>query len=613
MSRTRDVDDGASNGCWSDARSAITEAVRRAGRGARVFGYAEIWRELDPAHGFMQPSAITLRRVLRMLEDAVMVRLPASVTLLVAPAHLPRVTAPRGAPRFVLTGQVMPRTSVELLDDVGRALLALHVAMGAVDGRAVPTRLVTEALSIEPRLALTSTQQTAVLLDRLCREFPSLVSREVAGGRSARWRVGEALLPHWQSFVDTMVETHASALGARAARAKLGAASGAQLVARLVEAVAGRAGGRRWPKGRPVSAQEIAEYVAGARAGVSGHDGEDDLVSMADALVRRKGDLTAALQAATRLTYSDGSTPRAPEVRIIAHRDLTTTWYAPRSMAPAVSSAWVLWRRVRELSSPARLALIAAERVASRVLLKDDDVALHAVGAIRVVLARAQLQEVVGLVTSMGEEAFRVSHGLEASRHQIADHLDGLLSRWPDRLAAERAARTALRPLGLQLDDVVNAVRPTISQSQFAACAPAYMRDGLTAGMLAANAVTVRRQRVVDGRTRVGSGRVPNHRLDRVDALCYLADNASLPARRAFEAGSRLLGPWLASARLLRPLFRHDLGDVRAAALGAAVLLDARRDVEKEFAWRRARLPNLTRGDRIDMEECEAWLTMVPP
>jgi len=168
-------------------------------------------------------------------------------------------------------------------------------------------------------------------------------------------------------------------------------------------------------------------------------------------------------------------------------------------------------------------------------------------------------------------------------------------------------ARAALRAIGLTLPAVRRGPRPTLSLAAFASLIPPAVRRGLSDGVLAANAVTARKVEDASGRrSRVGEGRSPRYRLDRPDALLYVADNAGLPGQSLLLAGSRVLGPWMADPALARRAASHADAKIRAAGLGALIMVGDLNAVER--FCRGADLNALPEGERAAVRAGRWWM-----
>ena len=196
----------------------------------------------------------------------------------------------------------------------------------------------------------------------------------------------------------------------------------------------------------------------------------------------------------------------------------------------------------------------------------------------------------------------------------VRDQMAGASARWGTVAAVEQRAGEALLEVGFFLPEVLAARRPTLTQEAFLALMPPAMRAGHSSGLLTANATTVRRVVTSTGgrQSRVGIGRAPMCRLDRADAMLYLAENADLPGRRAFVDGSRLTGLWFAFTPIVEMLARHAEPAVRGAALGALALLGDDAAVARELAWREDHPTRLVRSNEIDAGEIAWWAARSP-
>jgi hypothetical protein len=587
----------------------VALAVQRAGRAAPSFGLDEVRAELDVLQPEGRPSAVTLRRHLQPLVGAVMVPVPTGVEAVAEPEETTTADRTRNGRRFRLLTSVVPADPHTQLDDAARVLIALYVAAGITGTLSVPTVMVTRVLMAEPRLTLRSQQQTATVLSALAARYPQLVSKERGDGRSQLWGALGVLRPEWVAWVMERAAVLEGPLVRDRRVAEAGAASGTQLVARVVELVARRVREPQWPNGRPVSARRIIAEIDAARASVAPTADDDALVRFGDAVLHKFRDITEALQSACRTTFSHGARRRAPLLTRMRISDERSTCYASASLDPHIVEAWRLWRLAQASCSRDALARLARERQLTRGLAQAGDPVLLAISAARVVLAVDELTRMQERLAVLRPMAHEISAALEEARRALHTRIEHEVRQWPNRRAAEDAARAALKAFGLTVPVLRGTPRPTLSLSTFAELAPPALRRHLSAGVLAANAITVRKVEIPDGRrSGVGRGRTPRYHLDRADALLYLAENGGLLGHRMLLAGSRLLGPWMAVPGLVQRALDHASPDVRSAALGALLLLGERARVDAECRRRERRLQELGALERENLRAARWWL-----
>ncbi len=587
----------------------LETAVRRAGRGAPCFGLHELRRELAVLIAGGTPSTAAIRRQVQSLDGRVVTAVPASVALLADAEELSCTVVARRIHSYRLVDAPVERATPALLDDAGRVLVALYVASGVAGAPAVPTRLVTAVLAAEPRLMLSGRQHTSTLLARLATEYPGLVTAERGRGQTALWGAYGRLHPAWIAWITSCAAEHEEALAYAGSLAQSGAASAAQLAARVVELVVQRAADAQWPHGRPVTARRISQEALLARGASTPSTDDLRLVGAVELLQRGKGGLGEALHRACRTEFSCGTRRRQALVRRLQPTDHTSTCYASATLPTEIVEAWSQWRTLQAACSREEFARFERERSAIRSLRHAGDPTLAAVAAVRTVLACDHLLRLRHQVAGMMPVAPRISSALELSRRRCHVAVEAAVHAWPLLTDAEAEARTTLRPSSLSLPAVRACPRPTISICEFAALAPAMFRRDLSDGVLSANAVTVRRSAEPDGRVwRLGAGRTPRYRLDRADALWYLVENGGMAGRRLMNAGSRLLGPWLADAQLVRRLARHADESVRCGALGALLLLGDLIGAERECRWREAHEDEMTNVDRADLRDARWWM-----
>jgi hypothetical protein len=587
----------------------IATAAERAGRGRAWFGFPELRRELAILGDGAMPNGGTLRRTLRALPPSLLLPVPPGVWFVAEADEITRRGRRVGSPRYRLVGQAVEGDDPAFLDDVGRVLVALYVASGLAATPYVPTQLVTDVLHAELALTLETRQQTSMLLQRLAHDFPLLVDQDRGRGRTALWGAVGVLREVWRDRVDEWAEQ----LGPRLVRsrrlAQEGARSAAELAVRVVEVVEQRVRDAQWPNGRPVSLRRISEQISVARCTTSPDETDEHLVRLAEILQRRDRDLGEALRSACRVQYANGRRARAPQLVALHPLGQENASYASISLPPAVRAAWVPWRDLQARCNRAAFRRLEQERIAIRALRGADNPHLAILAAVREVLAVRELRTMRRDVAALLPLASAVSSGLEERRRALHHAVERASIGWPELATAESRARALLRASRLALDAVCDVPRPTMPIAQFAALTPAFKRGTLSDGVLAANAITVRKVRDPRGRrTAVGQGRTPKYRMDRVDALEYLVESTGAPGRSLFIAGARLLGPWLAEVALVRPLLRHPNEDVRNGALGAVLLLGDHGLAERTLRQRERAANPATRFDREAATAARWWL-----
>lgn len=571
-------------------RATVRELVRRVGTWRLRFSVQDIRAEMVGPPTYTLHAPAELARRLGELEDNAITRVDGTFALILATStareRVPRRPSPRtgrgGQPgarvtrQYVLTNRVheLRAARPDALDDLERVVLAVAVATLALGGAPAPTRFITEILATLPDLMLQRpTQQTNVLLCRLARrEIPVVAESKAGADRSARWQLVEPLKGVWLDWIVAQAGQLAAMRGAVHATAATGAASQAQIAARLVEAAIRRSVSSHWPQGHPVSAREITAYIA--EAAQSGKDREG-MVPLAEALARQGTTLTAALQAVTRTAYSDRSTRRVPLVRRVEHPRYTGLRYVPGGYGEELEQAWVAWTVLRHETRRAVLDALEEEWHSSQTAAQSAHPTVRAVGMVRQVALSAAVDarraSADALLAPVSTISALLSSELEATRDAIHERT----KEWPTAVVVQRDARAALKPLGFSLPDALGAQRPLVTAADMAALLPASIADDLAPSVLAATAITVRRAEVARAgrRTRVGEGRTESLPLDRVDAVHYAAESGMLPGIVAIQMGRRLLGPFLAHVGLVRRVLAADRAEDRVAALGALVLL----------------------------------------
>lgn len=576
-------------------REVVRELVHRVGRFRLRFDVYDVRAELDAAPWLTlhQPAHLALR--LRELEGTCLTRVDGTFALILAHAT-PRDTADTSATsrptagkarggqpgarvthQYALTERTHELAHVQpaALDDLERVTLAVAVATLTLGGAPAPTRLITAVLASVPALMLAHPgQQTNVLLGRLARrEVPVLAESKAGAARSARWQLVEPLKAGWLDWIIAQTRAHEGAIQQSGETAAAGgAASQAQVAARIVDGAVRTTRSSHWPHGHPVSAREIQRVIATARqSGVDPHG----LVPLADALDRQGVGLTAVLQSAVRAQFADGSTRRTILVRRIEHPRFQGVRYLPGDYDARDAQAWIDWTVLRTETKAHVLGVLQEEWREAAALAGRAEAPLRAVGLVRQVALRAAVDERVGRANGLLAPLSLISGALSNELDVVRAALDGVAGAWPATARLSREARRALEPWGFSLPEVVNAARPVVTAAELAAWMPTSITLDLSPAVLKATAVTVRRAaRPGDGkRSRVGEGRVEARPLDRVDAVRYAAESAALPGVIAIQQGATLLGALLAHVGLVRRVLGAARAEDRIAALGALVLL----------------------------------------
>lgn len=571
-------------------RDAVRTLVRRVGTWRLRFDVQDVRAEMDAAPwlALYEPGKLALR--LRDLEGTCLTRVDGTFAFILAQRTSREARGARADARakrggqpgarvthqYVLTERLHELTLArpDALDDLERVALAVAVATLTLGGAPAPTRLVTTVLGTVPDLMLRHPmQQTNVLLGRLARRAEPLLAESKAGAeRSARWTLIEPLKGVWLDWVREQAVMYREALGAAQVTAAAGAASQVQIVAKLVDAATRLHHSSHWPGGHPVSAREIATCIAVAR-----QSGDDSLgvVPLADALARQGATLTAALQAATRAQFADGSTRRAPLIRRVEHPRFRGLRYAPAAFDATRERAWVDWTVLRRETRPPVLDALAEDWQGASVLARSADPAVQAVGRVRQVAIRAAVDARLSVADALVAPFSTISALLSQELDDVTTTLRALAKGWPASTALEGAARGVLRPSGISLPEALGAPRPLVTAEAMAALLPTTITVDLAPSVLAATARTVRRaERPREERTtRVGQGRSESLPLDRVDAVQYAAEAGRLPGVVAIQMGTQLLGALVSHIGLTRRVTAAARAEDRVAAYGALVLL----------------------------------------
>lgn len=578
------------NECLAAERDAVRELVRRVGTWRLRFDVQDVRAEMEatPWLALHEPGKLALR--LRDLEGSCITRVDGTFAFILAqrtsrearangestPTKRGGQPGARVTHQYVLNERLHELTLArpDALDDLERVALAVAVATLTLGGAPAPTRLVTTVLGTVPDLMLQHpTQQTNVLLGRLARREEPLLAESKAGAeRSARWTLIEPLKGVWLDWVREQATAHREALGAAQLTAAAGAASQAQIVAKLVEAATRHSHSSHWPSGHPVSAREIAGCVAEARQ--SGHD-PLGVVPLADALDRQGATLTAALQAATREQFADGSTRRVALVRRVEHPRFRGLRYAPAAFDAKRERAWVEWTVLRRETRPQVLDALGEDWQGATVLARSADAAVQAVGLVRQVAIREVVEARMAVADALVAPFSTISALLSRELDQMHEALLELANGWPKMATLESAARAVLTLRGISLPEALGATRPVVTAEAMTAMLPASVTVDLAPSVLAATAITVRRaERPRAGRTtRVGKGRSESLPLDRVDAVHYAAETGRLPGVVAIQMGVQLVGAFVAHVGLIRRVAAAARAEDRVAAYGALLLL----------------------------------------
>lgn len=612
----------------ADDLAVVRDVVRRVGTWRLRFDVDDVRAELRATPWLALHAPTRLWHYLRALEGSELRRVDGSLELILATPVSRRARVGTSAPgtasarrrggtpgpavtrQYVLAERVheLAVARPDALDDRERVTLAVALATLMLGGSPAPTRFVTAVLSTVPELALRRPAQTNVLLSGLARRAAPVLREEKVDARSARWTVCEPLRGVWLDWLCEAARRHADALSDVRATAAVGAASQAQLAARLVAQVVASVRSPQWPDGRPVSAREITERIAEARqtgADVGG------LVPLADALDRQQVSLTAALQAAGRERYADGTAPRQAPVRRVVHPELSGVRYVPASFPPDVERAWVTWEVLRKATAPPVLAALAEEWRDARCAVDSPSEAVQAVGYVRFVALRAMVDAHLTTIAELTPMLSSTSAALVEALADVRRRVLEMAGGWPDIEPLVAVARAALEPTGRTLPAVLSAPRPLITADDLAALLPASIVCDLAPSVLAATAATVRRTHTAREvrRTRVGQGRAESRPLDRVDALIYAAETGMLPGVAALQTGARLLGRTCADVPLVRRVLRAASAEHRVAAFGALLLLGDETFVGRALLRRGRRLEDIRAPlEAISVVELGWWL-----
>ena len=570
-------------------RAIVAPLVRRAGTSRLRFDVYDVRAELTSADEAMLHFPKEFAKRVEELDGTMVQQVEGALEMLFPPraaAKSTKATEPqkvrggssgaRVTKQYVLQNRLHELQCVgpHMLDDLERVVLALAVAELMLGGKPVPTRLVTDICNTVPELIIKSTQQTNVLLGRLAsRKEPVVKDVKASGASASTWRVTDRLRPVWLEWVSKTLAHHERALQtAHGSVGAVGASSQADVVARIVRGAVKVSRSTHWPKGHPITAREIAEIVSTARIGQNDPEG---LVPLEDALRRQGTDIPTALQAAARTDFGDGTRRRTVLVQRIEHPRLRSPRYVHAEYDAVMAATWadLVGFRV-EAKREVRDHLSDQWRAAMRLVNATDE-AIRAIGAVRCVALRRTLDTRVATGQGLGPPLAQVSRHHDKEVNQVINSLVDVGKDWPTAVALEDRARDVLRSTSFSLSSILDAPRPTVTGSELAAMLPESLTDGISAAVLAATAITVRRIDVPRaGRTsRVGNGRTESRPLDRVDAVHYAAETAMLPGIIAIQAGMRLIGATHAHVGLVRRALGSTSPEHRTAAMGACVLL----------------------------------------
>ena len=532
--------------------------------------------EVESLGGLQAASASSVARLLHDLQqgtDAPLMRVASRVQLVRYPLPQPDGRARhRGA--FLLTERLadLRTADPQILDDRARALLALQIAQFLHKDAPASTALVTRVMRTVPALHLRTVQDTHVLLESLTRGDDSSISRSGGRGNSVRWQVTTELVHCWLEWVMATAETYRNTLATRTSVGATGAASLAEVVAKLVTVCSVAQTSAMWPKGRPVTARELNTRMQQA---LLARDAEDPVYALALTLQAGRRGLNAVCDDAARPEFGGGGPRRKPLLRAVRATETAQHAYAPVSLPQSHAEAWAEWQALQTRGATARVNALHEEwEGAAAAAAAYSCPVVQAIVATRRVIVAAHADVMVASSQRLVDRAVGISASLHdhvQKRHVLLRVMRG---EWPAESALKTEARRRLRPLAVDLADVVASPRATMSNEEYSRLLPTTITDGQVPSVVAAGATRVRRVAgPTRGTSRVGSGRADTYRLDWGDAVMDAAEQANLPGLASLLAARQLLGRHVVHPRLVRQLVSSKDPLVRDAGLAALVLV----------------------------------------
>ena len=541
-------------------RARTLKLVKLTGRARLNFTVSDVRRTMSREPRLQLENAKVLSNHVAALEDDVIRRVGQGDLI---PG---REALPGRAKRFVLIER-MPefRAGYRSLSDAEKMSTALHLALFASRGEAVPTVAVTAVIRTIPELTPEADAPTYSFLQRLETRLPPL-AHKVQGdaGGSSRWQpIGDP--PEHPSFGEWQ-KLAGEIEGFQTGLFDLGAGTLTDITTELVSMTVASYG-ESWPSGgRPVIADEIHEVAA------TSEDAGHHLQIIED----RGQTLGGMLGEVTKTTINGVPRQKALVIKVENPWDGTTYYDVPGGPDPDLRSKYVTYKGALESTRPNERDKFREELRLAKRLLSGGDRMRVAIGAARILLARrrwyaleetlAELEAVGGTLPKKALE--KVSRRLSEMR-RMRRTIDVLDEPVEDRFV-EALTRADLDP-----QQVLSVPRPLLLAEELAEFAPRGLRQDRTPAQLLGHIVGLTRY---PNPGYVGPhGRTPQERnpkgVDRVAALSYMGSRVGSPMDPLVGKVERLLGPALRSPVVFEKLLQTgDEEDERLGLVGLALL-----------------------------------------
>jgi hypothetical protein len=561
-------------------RDRVLKLVYRVGRDRLRFNtyHLRAAAEGDPALAL--ESGGQLHRHLRALEGTTVVQVGVRNGSVAGGA-----AAQRGKKVYVLKAREGElETAPPELDDLEKAMRALWVAVAALGGAEVPTKAVTAVFRTIEDLAPESRRDTYQYLNSLYRRAAPLVERSTVSGQAiVRWLpIGS---PPEDAGFDGWVGQFKALNKDLSAVVASGHATVGGMVEELVEIAILRSRSTTWPFGQPATIRGL-ETAAGA----------DDRAGELTRLLRRRN--TAPSVVLGDLTKETIAGVRRVDRRVVKIQGPlgTGTYYdCPHVPGFERRKLFVQYQALRYTITTRQVGLLAEELAQGSHLENHEDVGVRACGVVRILGVHQEVEAYDAALRALEQSTPLLSKTIRESLVDYRRRLDSFTRSFAAKEELTDVANSLLTPLGLSLDEVLEASRPLIVAAEYASWfAPHHLR-GLNAADFLARAVSL--SRYPNPRHTQRSDSDPRKAaatcVDRVEAMRYAASYVQTPILDLLQAGYGLLGRFLRHPRLVAAALDSPRADLRRAALGALVLLGD--PAAAEASWQeldRPRSPN---------------------
>ena len=287
------------------------------------------------------------------------------------------------------------------------------------------------------------------------------ISRSGGRGQSVRWQVTTQLAHYWLEWVMATADQYRGTLASRHSVGATGAASLAEVVAKLVTVCSAAQTSAMWPKGRPVTVPELNTRMEEA---VRARDAQDPVYALALVLKEGRRGLDAVCDDAVRAEFGSGGPRRKPLLRAVRATETAHVGYAPIALPQSHADAWAEWQALQKRGATARVNQLVDEWEGAAATAKAFGCPIvHAISAVRRACVAQQVDELIAASQRLIDRAIGISSSLHdqvQKRHLLLTVMRG---EWPAMAVRTTEARRRLRPLAVDLNDVLAAPRATMA------------------------------------------------------------------------------------------------------------------------------------------------------